>query len=223
VSDYPLIDLKGQFLIDLEYYLKTERQLAQRTINKAIQRFRKPIKIAVAEGYLDKDPFMLIKFKGVKTEVVFLSPGELASLEKHEFAQSSLQFVQDLFVFCCCTGLPYNELMNFKHSSTIEGFDDNLWIKMKRMKTSKELSIPLLPKALKILENYNNEDNVFPRISFVESAGLNHHNYNSTKQTVEYVADLLSISRSSLDATIWYYMSSKNIVNHQSTHLKIQF
>lgn len=40
-KDYPLKGLKEQFLTDLEYYLKTERQLAQRTINKAIQHFVK--------------------------------------------------------------------------------------------------------------------------------------------------------------------------------------
>jgi thermostable 8-oxoguanine DNA glycosylase len=47
-------------------------------------------------------------------------------------------------------------------------------------------------------------------ISFIESAGLSHANYNSTKKTVEFAADLLNVSRSSLDATIWYYMSEKN-------------
>ncbi|TJY34822.1 site-specific integrase [Pontimicrobium aquaticum] len=164
-KDYPLKDLKLQFLNDLEYYLKTEKQLAQITINKVIQRLRKPVTIAVSEGYLDKDPFILYKAKSVRTEVVFLSVEELASLEKHEFTQPRLQFVKDLFIFCCYTGLPYNELMNLKHSNIIKSFDGNLWIKMKRKKTSKELSIPLLPKALKILASYDNEDYVFPRIS----------------------------------------------------------
>ena len=41
--------------------------------------------------------------------------------------------------------------MNLKQSNIIKGFDGNLWIKMKREKTSKELSIPLLPRALGIL------------------------------------------------------------------------
>ena len=37
---------------------------------------------------------------------------------------------------------------------------------MKRKKTPKELSIPLLPKVLKVLNQYLNEDDVvFPRIS----------------------------------------------------------
>ncbi|TJY34682.1 site-specific integrase [Pontimicrobium aquaticum] len=164
-SDYPLKDLKLQFLNDFEYYLKTEKKQAQITINKSIQRFRKPIKVAVAEGYLDKDPFILFKSKTVRKEIVFLSPEELKKLEEYGFNQTRLQFVKDLFIFCCYTGLPYNELMDLKHNHIVKGFDNKLWIKMKRKKTSKSLSIPLLPKALIILNNYSNDDFIFPRIS----------------------------------------------------------
>ena len=182
-NDYPLKDLKQQFLVDLEYYLKTEKSLAQITINKFIQRFRKPVKIAVAEGFLDRDPFMLHKSKTVKKEIVFLSPDELKALENHSFYQVKLQLVQNLFVFSSYTGLAYNELMNLKHCNVIKGFDGNLWIKMKREKTSKELSIPLLQQAIEILELYsNNNGYVFPRIS--------NQKYNSY---LKEIADLVGI------------------------------
>ncbi|MBT8266139.1 MAG: site-specific integrase [Bacteroidia bacterium] len=165
-NDYPLKELKQQFLVDLEYYLKVEKKLGQATINKAIQRFRKPVKIAVAEGFLDRDPFLLHKAKRVKKEIIFLSPEELKALENHEFVQLRLKFVKELFVFSCYTGLAYNELMLLESKHITKRFDGNLWIQMKRQKTSKELSIPLLPKALRILEMYKSEEGlVFPRTS----------------------------------------------------------
>ncbi|WP_242157351.1 site-specific integrase [Aestuariivivens sediminis] len=165
-NDYPLNKLKLQFLADFEYYLKTEKGLGQATINKMIQRFRKPIRIAVAEGHLDKDPFMLYKAKRTRNSIVFLSPEELKKLEKHEFSQPRLKFVKDLFIFCCYTGLPYNELMRVEPKHVVKGFDGNRWIEMKRQKTSKSLSIPLLPKAKVILDRYlGNSENVFPKIS----------------------------------------------------------
>ncbi|WP_317131960.1 site-specific integrase [Seonamhaeicola marinus] len=164
-NDYPLNKLKQQFIVDFEYYLKTEKVLGQATINKMIQRFRKPVRIAVAEGYLDKDPFMLYKAKRTKNSIVFLSPEELEKLEKHNFSQSRLKFVQDLFIFCCYTGLPYNELMLLESKHIINGFDGNRWIKIDRQKTAKPLSIPLLPKALKIIEGYNKDGFIFPRIT----------------------------------------------------------
>ncbi len=164
-TDYPLKNLKLQFLNDFEFYLKTEKHLAQATINKSIQRFRKPIKIAVAEGFLDRDPFMLHKSKSVRTEIVFLSPEELQQFEDFEFTQPRLRLVKDLFVFCCYTGLPYRELMDLEKRNIVKGFDGNLWIKMKREKTSKELSIPLLPKALEVMNKFIEEHFIFPRIS----------------------------------------------------------
>ena len=166
VDDLPLRKLEANFLTELEYYLKVKKKLKQITINKKIQRFRKVVKVAVSENFLEKDPFILYKTKTVKMEVVFLTPEELKKLEEHEFAQPRLQFVKDLFVFCCYTGLPYRELMDLKYSNIIIGFDGNKWIKMKREKTSKALSIPLLPKALEIIERYiSNDKCVFARIS----------------------------------------------------------
>lgn len=166
INDFPLKKLELQFLNDFEYYLKVIKKQKQVTINKGIQRFRKPIKVAVSERYLEADPFMLYKSKRVNKEVVFLSPEELSELEKHEFTQPRLKLVKDLFVFCCYTGLPYNELMRLQKRHIVTGFDGNLWIKIKRDKTSKELSIPLLPKAESILDTYQNEDKmIFPRIS----------------------------------------------------------
>lgn len=166
VSDIALKKITGNFLDDFEYYLKVIKKLKQVTINKKIQRFRRIVKVAVAENYLDKDPFLLYKSKTVKTQVVFLSPEELNTLEEYEFVQPRLQYVKDLFVFCCYTGLPYRELMDLKPSNIVIGFDGNKWIKMNREKTSKPLSIPLLPKALQILERYISDVTyVFARIS----------------------------------------------------------
>ena len=167
VNDMPLKKLEANFLTELEYYLKVKKKkLKQVTINKKIQRFRRVIKVAVAENFLEKDPFILYKTKTVKIEVVFLTPEELKKLEEHEFTQPRLQFVKDLFVFCCYTGLPYRELMDLKYSNIVIGFDGNKWIKMKREKTSKALSIPLLPKALEIIGHYcSNQKKVFARIS----------------------------------------------------------
>jgi integrase len=182
--DFPLKKIEPNLLTELDYYFKTEKKIKQVTINKKIQSFRKIIKVAFAENYLDKDPFILYKTKTVKIDVVFLSPEELKKLEEHEFSQPRLQFVKDLFVFCCYTGLPYRELMDLKPSNIINGFDGNLWIKMKRKKTAKELSIPLLPKAIEILEKYGNNNEVFPKIS--------NQRYNSY---LKEIGDLVGIEK----------------------------
>jgi integrase/recombinase XerD len=165
-SDYPLNKLDQSFLDDFEYYLKTVKNQKQITINKGIQRFRKPIKEALGEGYMEKDPFVQHKPGRVRKEVIFLSTDELKLLEEHHFTQPRLQLVKDLFIFCCYTGLAYHEMANLKKEHIIKGFDGNEWIKMKREKTSKMISVPLLPKAKAILEKYDEVSNhALPKFS----------------------------------------------------------
>ncbi|MBC35591.1 MAG: integrase [Bacteroidetes bacterium] len=150
-KDYLLKNLKPKFIDEFEYYLKIEKKHKQITINKTIQRFRKIIKLAIYDGFLSKDPFMLYKPKPVKLEVVFLTPKELKQLENYKFRQARLEQVKNMFVFCCYTGLPYNEMACLKPEHIIKNSDGSIWIFIKRLKTSKPLSIPLLPKAKQLI------------------------------------------------------------------------
>lgn len=165
-SDFPMEELSLQFLNDFEYYLKTEKKQAQITINKTIQRLRTPIKQAISEGYLNRDPFMMHQTRKVHKEVVFLTINELKTFEETTFQQRRLQFVQNLFIFCCYTGLAYNEMSNLRKQHIQVGFDGMNWIQMKREKTQRQISIPLLPKAQEIIDKYITEKELlFPKIS----------------------------------------------------------
>lgn len=154
-----------KFLDDFDYYLKTQKSFKQITINKSIQRVRKIIKLAIAEGFIVTDPFLLYKPKKVINNVTYLTTEELIELENHNLSQPRLNQVRDLFVFCCYTGLPYQEMSTLTKKNIIKKFDDKLWIDMYRKKTKKQLSIPLLPKAISILEKYQNNKNILPVIS----------------------------------------------------------
>ena len=112
-----------KFLNDFDYYLKVEKKLKQVTINKHIERLRKIIKLALAEGFLERDPFLLFKQKQVILQVVYLDTKELLVLEKHQFKQVRLYKVADMFIFCCYTGLPYQEMATLKKENLIDCFD----------------------------------------------------------------------------------------------------
>ena len=164
--DFPLEELSLQFLNDFEYYLKTEKNQEQITINKVIQRFRAPLKRAVLEGYIDRDPFIFHKSKTVRKEVVFLTTEELRRLEEAVFQQKRLALIQDLFIFCCYTGLAYNEMFCLEKKNLQLGFDGMDWIVMIREKTQRQISVPILPRAEGIIQKYLSESNrIFPPIS----------------------------------------------------------
>jgi integrase/recombinase XerD len=165
-TDYALKELNQQFLDDFDYYLKTEKNQKQITINKTIQRLRAPIKQAISEGYLDRDPFILHKSKKVRKTVIFLTTEELKALEEAILHQKRLSFIQDLFIFCCYTGLAFNEMANLEKKHIQKGFDDINWIQMKREKTQRQISIPILPKAQELINKYSSDSiHIFPPIS----------------------------------------------------------
>jgi integrase/recombinase XerD len=161
-KDVRLKDLDLKFIKDLEYFFKTELKLKQATVYRSIQRVKKIIQFAISENYLKKDPFHLYKNRKYKTIIVYLTDVELKNLESYRFSQDRLQHVKDLFIFCCYTGLAYNEMTTLTTNNIEIGFDGKEWIQMIRKKTNRKISIPVLPKAREILDKY---DNALPSIS----------------------------------------------------------
>lgn len=154
-ADILLKDLDYSFILEFEYYLKTEKHQKQITVNKALQRLKKVVKAALIDKLIEFHPFVEHKPKKVITNVIYLTPEELHKLETCTFSQPRLEQVRDMFIFCCYTGLAYNEMSQLKGKHIQAGFDGMKWIKMIRDKTSKEISIPLLTKSANIIGKYD--------------------------------------------------------------------
>ena len=84
----------------------------------------------------------------------YLTREELSFIEDKVFAISRLEWVRDLFVFSCYTGLAYTDLMQLRPSNLIIGIDGKYWIKTLRQKTDIPVNVPLLPKAMELLKKY---------------------------------------------------------------------
>ena len=92
--------------------------------------------------------------------MIFLTVEELKRLENQHFNFIRMEKIKDLFIFCCYTGLAYKEMALLKKEDVVKEFDDNLWLHIKRSKTSKLYKVPLLPRALEIIEKYKDEDEI---------------------------------------------------------------
>ncbi len=64
---------------------------------------KKVIRIAFANGWIEKDPFYGIHFKMDEVNVEFLSQEELDRLMEKDFEIKRLEQVRDVFAFCCFT------------------------------------------------------------------------------------------------------------------------
>ena len=159
-SDKYLSELSYKFITDFEYYLrnrtpeKGQKQLNNNGLMKHIERFCKMVNLAVRLEWIDRNPFHAYQLKFDKVEREYLTKDELARIEAKKFNIVRLQVVQDLFVFSCYTGLAYIDVFNLTPANLIEKSENNIWIATNRQKTNEPVRVPLLPKALAIIEKY---------------------------------------------------------------------
>jgi len=176
-SDKYLSELSYKFITDFEYYLrnrtpeKGQKALNNNGLMKHIERFCKMINLAVRLEWIDRNPFHAYQLKFDKVEREYLTKDELARIEAKKFNIVRLQVVQDLFVFSCYTGLVYIDVFNLTPANLITKSENNIWIATNRQKTNEPVRVPLLPKALAIIEKYKGhpqalaEGKVLPTLS----------------------------------------------------------
>lgn len=153
-NDVFLTQLDHEFATELEYYFKIQRKCNHNTAAKYIKNLKKVINLACKNDWLTKDPFSRysIHINEVKRE--YLDPEELKSLEEKEIEIDRLDMIRDAFVFACYTGLAYADIEALSSEKIVRGIDGENWIITYRTKTDTRTSIPLLPKALSIIEKY---------------------------------------------------------------------
>lgn len=154
LEDMEFRDLNYEFIKDYEFYLKTVKSCNNNTVLKYITNFRKIVRRAIDKEIIKEDPFKKFKGKKTKTKKKPLTAVELHKIENHTFSTPRLTVIRDVFIFQCYTGLAYIDAFQLKKEDIKIGIDGEYWIMSDRQKTESETNIPLLPKALEIIEKY---------------------------------------------------------------------
>lgn len=165
MEDYPVKDIDTKFINAFIYFLKTEFDLSHNSALKYISYLKKIVRVAYANGWIEKDPFYNFKLKLQAIDREFLTKEEIIIIMDKKFFIPRLEHVRDVFLFSCYTGLAYADVQKLNSDDIVKGIDGNLWIKAKRTKTKTLSSIPLLPIAQKLIEKYEGED--LPRRSLL--------------------------------------------------------
>lgn len=155
-QDLPLVRVNHTFITKFDFYLKTSLRLANNTVVKYLARLKKVIRLAIAHGWIDDDPFALFKIRFDLADKQWLDDQELKRISKKKFTIPRLDKVKDVFLFCCYTGLSYSDVAKLtrQHTVIIAG---EKWIVVNRTKTNVPSRIPLLPQAEKILTKYRDQ------------------------------------------------------------------
>lgn len=157
-KDYAVKDIDTRFINSFIYFLKTEYNISHNSSLKYLAYLKKIVRIAFANGWMDKDPFYNFKLKAQSMEREFLTKEEIGKIMDQEFTISRLEHVRDIFVFSCFTGLSYSDVEKLSEDDVVKGIDGNFWIKIKRTKTKSLSSIPILPIAQNLIEKYQDKN-----------------------------------------------------------------
>lgn len=109
---------------------------------------------AVLNDKIHKNPFMDIKISRKVKDVVCLTSIELMAIEQLKFDIDRLNYVKDIFLFSCYTGLSFCDLSTLTKAD-IQCTGDVHYIKRNRAKTDVQYIVPLSTKAMNLLEKYN--------------------------------------------------------------------
>jgi len=154
-TDVDIKSIDNAFINEFEFYLRSVRKCNNNSAVKYVKsNFGKVVRLCVANGWLQKDPFISYTSKMREVNRQFLTENELNTISSKDFVNERLSQVRDIFVFSCYTGLAYIDAANLTHQNIVIGIDGEKWIHTFRQKTDTRSNIPLLPLAFEIIEKY---------------------------------------------------------------------
>ena len=163
---FDFFDEKG--LNDYVTYLRDVKEMRNSTIGKQLSFLKWFLRWAFKKGLHQNNAYESYKpkLKSTQKKIIFLTWEELNKLREFEIpaAKQALDWVRDVFLFQCFTGLRYSDVFNLRKSD-IKG--DH--IEVTTVKTSDSLIIELNNHSKAILDKYKDvafeDDKVLPVIT----------------------------------------------------------
>ena len=175
VNDIALKELTPAFISDFEAFLRTDKHICENSLSIYILPLRSMVFKAMDNGWLTRDPFREYKVPKVETTRGFLTKEEIHLLMNVELKRKTMQFIRDLYLFCCFTGLAFADLKNLKEEHIQTFFDDSEWIVINRQKTGVRATIKLLDYPKSIMEKYRGlcaDGRIFPVPCYSDCRGI---------------------------------------------------
>lgn len=120
-ADLEITRLDYEFINEDAFWLKSIRNCGHNTTMKYLANFKKIVLICVKSGWLQKDPFTGFKLARREVERPYLSEKELQTIASKQFLIARLNYVRDIFLFSCFTGLAYADVKKLKRSEVAAG------------------------------------------------------------------------------------------------------
>lgn len=166
-SDISMQELTPDFIKEFAVYLANDRGLASSTIWLSCMHLKGVVGRAHDNGKIQRNVFALFHISPKCKERTFLTEEELRTVMEHEFEDTNLAFIRDLFVFMNFTALSFVDLKELTTDNIVE-VNGEKWIAGKRHKTGVPYQVKLLAVPLQIIERYRDYPKENPKSVFGE-------------------------------------------------------
>ena len=119
-------------------------------------------------GLMPRNPFAQFHISPNVKEREFLTEDELKAVMTHDFTDSKLAYIRDLYVFASFTALSFVDIKELTTDDIVE-INGEKWILSKRHKTKIPFQVKLLDIPLQIIKRYEPfQENklVFPNLNY---------------------------------------------------------
>lgn len=156
-TDIKLYDLDYNFIDRYYSFLRTTEKMMHNSAAKNIKNLNKVINFSITNNWISTNPFREFRCNYVNPPRPYLTEEEIDKIYSKELPVKRLARVRDAFIFQIYTGLSYIDMAGLTEENIERGIDGNIWLVIRRKKTGIRSSIPLLLRALEILNKYKND------------------------------------------------------------------
>lgn len=138
-------------------WLKSQKEVSNDVSMKIVAHWKRVMNFALANHWIDRNPFALFRRKMENKRHEALTPKEVQAIKEAHFASEVLNQVRDIFLFGCLTGFAYKELQSLKPSEIKEEEGKKYIVKVRsKVKNTSNAPaiVPLGGEAIELLERY---------------------------------------------------------------------
>jgi Site-specific recombinase XerD len=223
-------DIDQNFVQDFYTNLQVKLKLGGPTIKKYFDAFKKIIKAARRENYIDASQMEFL-YEDLKisskrtTKRIYLEPDEIKKWKAVSFSKEKkyLERDRDLFLFQIYTGYYYKDLQIFKKEQLVDDKEYGYFIIGERDKNGNDTIIPLFkfPNAATIIRRYKStalENTIFDPGVFIEEPAYNRNLKEIAKHAKIYKNISNKVARHT-NAQLWVrYGAERPILSKMMGH-----
>jgi len=164
-EDLAFRELTSDFIREFDFFLRIDKECTHNTVWVYTMPVIALADLAIKKGLIRQPPFEDYEISMEETDRSYLLKENVEKLMLLKPSKDKYEFVKDIFIFSCFTGLSYIDIQKLKWSNIQSFFDGHQWIISRRKKSDVASNVRLLEIPKRIIEKYRGvtrSDYVFP-------------------------------------------------------------